>query len=155
MHPAIGPAQTEEKCFCRENFAENRNDWNAPAAANQRDISTKNFALGSPGDIIGINSDMIVRTEPSNWITDYEPNYLPFIEFYDEDFAWRYTPANGAGDKLRPWIALLVLEDKEFTRSQRRCHYRGSRSRTRLLSRRTTRRDCGRTYSRQESVLRS
>ena len=81
---------------------------------------TKNFALVSPGDIIGINTDMIVRTEPRNWITDYEPNYLPFIEFYDEDFTWRYTPAKAAGDKLRPWIALLVLEDTEFTRSQRK-----------------------------------
>jgi hypothetical protein len=81
---------------------------------------SKNFALISPGDIIGINSDMIVRTEPRNWITDYEPNYLAFVEFYDEDFAWRYTPAKAAGDKLRPWIALLVLEDAEFTRSQRK-----------------------------------
>jgi hypothetical protein len=80
---------------------------------------SKKFALVSPGDIIGINSDMIVRTDPRNWITDYEPNYLPLIEFYDEDFAWRYTPAKAAGDKLRPWIALLVLEDAEFTRSQR------------------------------------
>ena len=74
----------------------------------------------SPGDIIGINGDMIVRTEPRNWITDYEPNYLPFVEFYDEDFAWRYTPAKAAGDRLRPWIALLVLEDAEFTRGQRK-----------------------------------
>ncbi|MBC8088373.1 MAG: hypothetical protein H7Z40_13980, partial [Phycisphaerae bacterium] len=81
---------------------------------------SKNFALIGPGDIIGINSDMIVRTEPLAWITDYEPNYLPLIEFYDEDFAWRYTPAKAAGDKLRPWIALLVLEDSEFTRSQRK-----------------------------------
>lgn len=80
---------------------------------------SKNFALVSPGDIVGIHRDMIVRTEPRNWITDSEPNYLPFIEFYDEDFAWRYTPAKAAGDRLRPWIALLVLEESEFTRSQR------------------------------------
>ena len=40
---------------------------------------------------------MVVRTEPLNWITDFEPNYLPFVEFYDEDFAWRYTPAKAAG----------------------------------------------------------
>ena len=81
---------------------------------------TKNFAIVSPGDIIGVNRDMIVRTEPRHLITDYEPNYLPFVEFYDEDFAWRYTPAKAAGDKLRPWLALLVLEEDEFTRSQRK-----------------------------------
>ena len=81
---------------------------------------SKSFAIVSPGDIVGINSDMIVRTEPRNWITDYEQNYLPFVEFYDEEFAWRYTPAKAVGDKLRPWIAVLVLEDGEFTRSQRK-----------------------------------
>ena len=81
---------------------------------------SKKFALVGPGDIVGINRDMIIRTEPRNLITDHEPNYLPFVEFYDEDFAWRYTPAKAAGDKLRPWILLLVLEDSEFTRSQRK-----------------------------------
>ena len=54
---------------------------------------TKNFSLIGPGDIIGVNRDMIVRTQPINWVTDFEPNYLAFIEFYDEDFLWRYTPA--------------------------------------------------------------
>ncbi len=87
--------------------------------ANATDVS-KNFALIGPGDIIGINRDMIVRTEPLNWITDFEPNYLAFIEFYDEDFSWRYTPAQASGERLRPWVALLVLEDDEFERTQRR-----------------------------------
>ena len=71
----------------------------------------KDFALLGPGDIIGINPHMVVRTEPLNWITNFEPNYLPFIEFYDEDFIWRYTPAKASGDKLRPWIILAILKD--------------------------------------------
>ena len=81
---------------------------------------TKNFALIGPGDIVGVNTHMIVRTEPLNWITDYESNYLPLIEFYDEDFAWRYTPAAPAGSRLRPWIFLLVLREDEFERTNRR-----------------------------------
>ncbi|MEO8335390.1 MAG: hypothetical protein ABI664_10475, partial [bacterium] len=74
------------------------------------DPITKEFALIGPGDILGVNREMVVRTEPLNWITDFEPNYLPFVEFYDEDFAWRYTPAQASGERLRPWVALLVLE---------------------------------------------
>jgi hypothetical protein len=81
----------------------------------------KNILLIGPGDILGINPRAIVKTEPRNWITDFEPNYLPFIEFYDEDFPWRYTPANavhtGGDDKksrLRPWIVLVVLTEDEF-----------------------------------------
>jgi len=73
--------------------------------------------LYSPGDIIGIDSRAIVRLEPRNWVTNFESNYLPGIDFYDEDFAWRYTPAAPDGSRLhlRPWIALIVLTEKEFT----------------------------------------
>ena len=81
---------------------------------------TKNFLLVGPGDIIGVNNSMVVRTEPVNWVTDFEPNYLAFIEFYDEDFAWRYSPAAPAGNRLRPWIFLLVLKEDEFERTAQR-----------------------------------
>lgn len=87
---------------------------------------SKSFSLLGPGDIIGINPLMVTRTEPRNWITNFEPNYLAFIEFYDEDFLWRYTPAKANGDKLRPWVVLLVLkdadkdEDREFVRNDKK-----------------------------------
>ena len=86
----------------------------------------KDFPLIGPGDIIGIAQALVVRTEPQNWLTDFEPNYLAFIEFYDEDFLWRYTPAQAAGDRLRPWLALAVLEEDdqghqgEFTRNDKK-----------------------------------
>ncbi len=72
--------------------------------------------LYGPGDIVGINTRAVVRTEPRNWVTNFESNYLAGIDFYDEDFAWRYTPAapDGSGLHLRPWIALVVLNEKEF-----------------------------------------
>jgi hypothetical protein len=73
-------------------------------------------ALFGPGDIVGIDRRAIVRVEPRDWITNFEPNYLPHIEFYDEDFPWRYTPAKPDGKgRLRPWIALVVLQEGEFT----------------------------------------
>lgn len=74
----------------------------------------KSFALLGPGDIIGINPLMVVRTEPANPglnpTLEFEPNYLAFIEFYEEDFLWRYTPAKPSGEKLSPWLVLLVLK---------------------------------------------
>lgn len=86
----------------------------------------KEFALIGPGDIIGINPQIVVRTEPLQWITNFEPNYLAFIEFYDEALLWNYTPARANGDRLRPWLALLVLEEgptpeeSEFTKDEKR-----------------------------------
>ena len=83
-------------------------------------VLSKNFAMIGPGDVIGVNRDMIVRTEPLNRITNFEPNYLAFLEFYDEEFAWRYTPASPDGEKLRPWLFLLVLKESDFERTKRR-----------------------------------
>lgn len=76
---------------------------------------TRNVALYGPGDIVGIEKSIIIRTEPHNWITNFEPNYLPYVDFYDEDFTHRYTPAAPDGNRLRPWIALVVLAEDEFT----------------------------------------
>ena len=72
--------------------------------------------LYGPGDIVGLDSRAIVRVEPRHLVTTFEPNYLAHLEFYDEDKAWRYTPAapGSGGMRLRPWIALAVLTEDEF-----------------------------------------
>ena len=77
----------------------------------------QDIALYGPGDIIGIDTRAIFRTDPLPWITNYESNYLAAIEFYDEDFVWRYTPAapDTSGLLLRPWLTLIVLQESEFT----------------------------------------
>lgn len=69
-----------------------------------------------PGDVVGLDRRAIVRVEPRELVTAYEPNYMPHVEFYDEDLPWRYTPAapDGSRLRLRPWIALVVLADGEF-----------------------------------------
>ena len=72
---------------------------------------TKAVELYGPGDIIGVDSAQVNRVEPANWVTNYEPNYLAAIEFYDEDFPWRYTPAAPDDRKLSPWLALIVLQE--------------------------------------------
>ena len=81
------------------------------------DVSTtvvRDIGLYGPGDIVGIDRKTIVKTEPGNWITNFEPNYLPYIDFADEDFLWRYTPNAAAGNRLVPWLTLLVLRETEF-----------------------------------------
>ncbi|GAB3951921.1 hypothetical protein GCM10029976_089220 [Kribbella albertanoniae] len=72
---------------------------------------TKDVELYGPGDVIGIDPRAIVRTEPRSWVTNVEPNYLAHIEFYDEDFLWRYSPAgiDPETGRIRPWLALVVL----------------------------------------------
>jgi len=87
-----------------------KNDGSAP---DYEDIS-HDLQLIGPGDIIGIDSRNVVRIHPERNTPNFEPNYLPFIEFYQDTFPWDYTPAGASGDKLRPWLMLLVLEESEF-----------------------------------------
>src|SRR5688572_29433050 len=47
---------------------------------------TKDVELYGPGDIIGVDSKAIIKSEPRNWITNFESNYLPYIDFYDAEF---------------------------------------------------------------------
>lgn len=83
----------------------------------------KQFVIAGPGEIVGINSEMIVRTDPRPNSGDFEPNYFASVEFYDEDFPWRYSPAkpNVAVDRnrLRPWLMLIVLTENEFQKTAR------------------------------------
>ena len=58
----------------------------------------------------------MVRVDPRPNANDFEPNYLAAVEFFDEDFAWRYSPRAPEGTgraRLSPWLALLVFEDVE------------------------------------------
>ncbi|MEI9927561.1 MAG: hypothetical protein WDN44_07455 [Sphingomonas sp.] len=73
---------------------------------------SKPVELYGPGDVIGVDRAQISRMEPPHWTTNFEPNYLASIEFYDEDFPWRYTPAAPLGKRLLPWLALVVLEEQ-------------------------------------------
>ncbi len=82
-----------------------------------KDTIQNNIQLVGPGDIIGLSRDAIVRHEPGEFISDFEPNFLPFIEFYDEDLPWRYSPmpADAIKHRITPWLTLVVLDESEFT----------------------------------------
>ncbi len=67
-----------------------------------------------PGDVLGIDPRHVVRTEPKDSTPNFEPNYLAGIEFDTPDLPWLFTPAAPAGDRLRPWITLIVLAGAEY-----------------------------------------
>jgi hypothetical protein len=82
--------------------------------ANQ--VVKRQAELLGPADVGGIERRAIVRSIPRAGVLDYEANFLAAIEFYDEDFPWRYTPVLPQAGQLQPWLCLVVLETKEFTR---------------------------------------
>jgi hypothetical protein len=74
--------------------------------------------LVGPGDLTSVHPHQVIRTEPRALVSDFESNYLCAVDFYDEDFAWRYSPLapDGATHRLIPWLTLVALKDDEFKR---------------------------------------
>jgi hypothetical protein len=82
--------------------------------------SARRINLLGPGDILGIDQRAIVRLDPRDGTNDFEPNYMAAIEFFDEDYPWRYSPKapeGPNGSRLTPWLALVVLQPAEFDRA--------------------------------------
>ena len=70
---------------------------------------TQAVRVRGPGHVIGIDRREILRCEPADGSTSFEPNYFPHVEFASADLPWRYTPGSPSGDKLRPWLILVVV----------------------------------------------
>lgn len=71
------------------------------------------LALRGPGDIVGFGRAAIRRTWPAAGASSAEPNYFALVEIGDADLPWRYTPAPANGDRLTPWLCLVVVKDAE------------------------------------------
>jgi hypothetical protein len=69
------------------------------------------LALYGPGDVIGVDPRMILRTDPRPLSTDVEPNYFASIDFDPPDLPWLFTPARATPEqRLRPWLVLVVVD---------------------------------------------
>ncbi|HEU5077595.1 MAG TPA: hypothetical protein VFT72_00185 [Opitutaceae bacterium] len=91
----------------------------AASEAGRSDVPPVTVKMIGPGDITGFKSNQVIRTEPRAGVTNFEANYLAAIDFYDEDFPWRYSPMlpDAATHRLTPWLTLVALKEGEFTRS--------------------------------------
>ncbi len=73
--------------------------------------------LNGPGDIIGLDPTVIVRTIPRANSTNVEPNYLAAVDFDNPELPWLFTPTGvPASGHLRPWLVLVVVRDRPGVR---------------------------------------
>jgi len=74
------------------------------------DLNKEYLMPYTAGEILCFRDRIITRIYPPADVSDFEPNYFPFIEFTDSDFPWRFTATTPESDgKLNPWITLVVL----------------------------------------------
>ena len=87
-------------------LAADQNGAAAPAVTGPVDLR-----LFGPADVVGIDTRLILRSDPKPFTTSFEPNYLALVDFDPPDFAWMFTPAKAdANERLRPWLVLLVFD---------------------------------------------
>ena len=86
------------------------------------DPTTYQAKMVGPGDVIGLDPDQIIRTDPAPGASEVETNMLASIEFdRPADLPWMLTPTSAARAAttdtdarrgLRPWICLIVIPDR-------------------------------------------
>jgi hypothetical protein len=87
---------------------------NAALTVNTSPTLPVSVSLRGPADVVGIDANQVVRTDPRPGSVDFEPSYFPLVEFDRPDFPWLFTPASAdANSKLRPWLCLVVVRKQE------------------------------------------
>lgn len=72
-------------------------------------------ALKGPGDVVGFDSRAISASDPDARSGEFEANYLPYLEFAEVDFPWRYSlDKTATGGRVKPWLALIALKADEY-----------------------------------------
>ena len=67
-----------------------------------------------PGDVLGLDERQVIRRYPRPGAVDAEDSFLAHIEFDRPVMPWLFSPTAAVGDRLVPWIALVVLEQGRF-----------------------------------------
>ena len=84
-----------------------------PDGESIEDVAGPDVRLRGPGEVIGIDAAQFIRHDPEPGATDAEPAYFALVEVAAPDLPWRFTPAApGAADRLQPWFALVVVEER-------------------------------------------
>ena len=70
-----------------------------------KEYSGQEIELLGPADVKGISSKSICRVSPAE-TGDVRLNaaYKPYMEFYEEDLPWRYTPFASESPNFFPWM---------------------------------------------------
>ncbi|CAN5566532.1 hypothetical protein BH10ACT10_BH10ACT10_21300 [soil metagenome] len=72
------------------------------------------FTLMAAADIGALKPGAVKHLAPAAFSRDAETTKLVHLDLWDPDLPWRYTPRPNSGDRLDPWLALLVGTTEEL-----------------------------------------
>ena len=68
------------------------------------------ISLYGPGDVVGVDTDQVVRMEPEPETAEFPPNYFPLVEFDSPGLPWQFSPERADDNgRNRPWLCLVVV----------------------------------------------
>ncbi len=79
-----------------------------------QELVEQEISLYGPGDIVGINENIISRVAPVADTNNFEASLTPFVEFAEPDFLWRFSTRKAVDDQnWLPWLSLIILKVSE------------------------------------------
>lgn len=78
------------------------------------DAVSRTVEVQGPGDVLGLDLRQVVRRYPTPGTVDAEETCHPHIELDRPELPWAFS-AQAPGDTMRPWLALVVLQEREVT----------------------------------------
>ena len=84
-----------------------------PDADDRVRVSGPDVRLTAPGEVTGLDQSLIVRHDPEPGAADAEADYFAQVELAAPDLPWRFTPAAPGQDRLQPWLALIVVAERD------------------------------------------
>ncbi len=82
-------------------------------SVNNATVNGPTVRLIGPGQITALDARAVVRTDPRDVATAFEPNYLPMVELVLPDRPWVFTPSPPVNGRVQPWICLIVVPDTD------------------------------------------
>lgn len=72
----------------------------------------RSITLLGPGSVIGLSAGEVIATHPTAGSREVSPLEFAAVELATPDLPWMFTP-EPKGDKLPPWLMLVVVERRE------------------------------------------
>lgn len=74
----------------------------------------KTVKFVGPGDVTRVNASAVMKVHPNEGSDSFAIQCIPYVEFWEPDFLWRYTPAVHSDNQLRPWLALVACRKDDI-----------------------------------------
>ena len=85
----------------------------ATATVNGAAAAPVGLRLAGPGEIRGLSGATPARCDPDPGAPGVPPNRFAALELRPADLPWMFTPTGPTGDRLRPWLCLVVTDLEE------------------------------------------